>query len=340
MITNVETATPNNFTLPAITICAEDYFIKSEHFSNGTLATFEKYKSPNISIKDFIASIAFIRNYQIEYFFDISVLEFFKIPTLDIRSSYLNHGDCFRLNGATNKQMETISFNRTSDLLAIRLTNQVNNTSEDSTTLYSLSPYLYIYIGDNYLNSFSNAIPAVISPNGTFCDFHIEKTTIEEKLAEPHNQCWKSSEDLPYLRMNCIESCLFKKVGIKYNCTFDKSLFTISGLRECESGFSCFMEEFYNSCKEECPIGCDSTKFVTTYSEEPLLISSQLFTQFIFSVPDFSSLKITQIPKMNEFSFISNIGGSLGLFMGISFLNSIELFKFFIDVFSIAFFEP
>jgi len=48
---------------------------------------------------------------------------------------------------------------------------------------------------------------------------------------------------------------------------------------------------------------------------------------------------MTQIPKTDLFTFINNIGGGLGLFMGIAFPNIIEFPQFTFEIFLIAFFQ-
>ena len=40
---------------------------------------------------------------------------------------------------------------------------------------------------------------------------------------------------------------------------------------------------------------------------------------------------INQLPKMDFFDLISNIGGNLGLFIGISFLSFAEIIEFIIE---------
>ncbi len=46
---------------------------------------------------------------------------------------------------------------------------------------------------------------------------------------------------------------------------------------------------------------------------------------------------IDQIPKMNSFDFISNLGGNFGLFIGISFLSFAEFIELFIEIILIFF---
>ena len=48
---------------------------------------------------------------------------------------------------------------------------------------------------------------------------------------------------------------------------------------------------------------------------------------------------ISQNPKTEMFNFISNIGGLLGVFLGISFLSFIEIFEIIYEIFLILFFN-
>jgi hypothetical protein len=62
-------------------------------------------------------------------------------------------------------------------------------------------------------------------------------------------------------------------------------------------------------------------------------------TEFRFYFRDLSFLNITQIPKTDGFTFLNNIGGGLGLFMGIAFPNLIEFFQFISEILLIVFFR-
>jgi len=87
-------------------------------------------------------------------------------------------------------------------------------------------------------------------------------------------------------------------------------------------------------CNKECPLeSCYFEKYIPYIIGE----SERVFTDFKFSFIDFSTLNITQIPKTDMFTFINNIGGGLGLFMGIAFPNIIEFLQFITDIFLIAF---
>ena len=188
----------------------------------------------------------------------------------------------------------------------------------------------YVYVGDNYLNSFED-VEYILLYSSNNHDIELDRTSIEIKLPEPYNQCKEFSIDEPNHQSNCITSCIYRRVQDKYNCTFHLSLFTIPGLDRCyEYLYVNLREEFSASCLKECPLkSCYSEKFT------PSILSyktSYPYTDFYFSFIDFDSLNITQIPKTDSFTFINNIGGGLGLFMGIAFPNLVEFVQFIVEI--------
>ena len=64
-------------------------------------------------------------------------------------------------------------------------------------------------------------------------------------------------------------------------------------------------------------------------------MQEQINRNFAYITVYYKELKyalITQEPKTEIFNFISNIGGILGLFLGISFLSFIEILEMFLEV--------
>lgn len=55
-----------------------------------------------------------------------------------------------------------------------------------------------------------------------------------------------------------------------------------------------------------------------------------IFLDFFFDV--LNNMEITQYPKMDVSELLSNVGGTLGLFLGISLLTFIEIFEFTIII--------
>jgi len=331
VITNIERTTPDNGTFPAITICTYDRY-RRDRYRNGTLV------SGPVRI---VNSSNFTRFIRFRYLTNMTVnmtnrLDFFKIPEPQPNLANVNY-DCFRFNAANNKSIYLITSNSSLDYYFVQITNHyIERISDIEYFNYSLfDPFFIVFIADNYLNSFEKVKPLVLELD-TRHEIKIGIASTETKLGEPYNPCKESSSEQPYHQMNCIEACIFREIKVKYNCTYN-SLFVIDGLQQCPRnlGLKKLKDEFSLGCKRECPESCDFISF--SFSSFNTLRSNTDFTQFHFSIPDFSSLNITQIPKMNGFAYICNIGGALGLFMGISFLNIVEIIEFIIDISSLAF---
>jgi hypothetical protein len=126
-------------------------------------------------------------------------------------------------------------------------------------------------------------------------------------------------------------------------------------------------ENIVNICEKQCPLECDTIrydvstsfskfsneklvelyKFISEYNNtyyqfNPLFIklTSKDFDDFIilsiyYTESGYTS--ISQLPKMDFFDLISNIGGNLGLFIGVSFLSFAEIIEFIIEVVYILF---
>jgi hypothetical protein len=59
--------------------------------------------------------------------------------------------------------------------------------------------------------------------------------------------------------------------------------------------------------------------------------------QVVVYYDDLKYTSISERPLFDGFDLISNIGGSLGLFLGISFISFLELFEIIFEFFSIYF---
>ena len=195
-----------------------------------------------------------------------------------------------------------------------------------------------IYVGDNYVNSFED-LDSHKADGNHFHRVEIAKDSVETKLPEPYNQCKESLTNENYHQSNCIDTCISKEIKNKYNCTFVQSLFAIPGLKHCNYEGKRLYKEFLSVCQKECSESCYSERFTAEiWSSE---LSSELSGQtwFRFSFGDLSSLTITQVPKIDGFTFLNNIGGGLGLFMGITFPTLIEFIEFTAEILWTAFLD-
>ncbi len=330
-ITNIERVNPESVTFPAITICTTDVY-RREHYINGSLIRRDEVSS-NL-IKQFL-------DFEATYFYSFknkSTLEIenhlgiFKIYDPAIDYFY----DCLRFNAVINRSIELFKASFIEDYFQIYLNKfYIEDLSNIEYYNYTvLSGNFIIYVGDNSLNSFENLKYLGIG-SGSYYKFEIEKVSIETKLPEPYNPCKKSPVDEPYHQMNCIEACTYKEIKNKYNCTFQSTLFSIQGFRQCVLEYKELKEEFSASCLKECHLeSCFSEKFSFDFTK---YFDSSDYTTFEFNFRDLSSLNITQIPKTDGFTCLNNIGGGLGLFMGIAFPNLIEFFQFILEIVLIIF---
>ena len=114
-------------------------------------------------------------------------------------------------------------------------------------------------------------------------------------------------------------------------------------------------------CSEYCPLECESINYkINNYFETTPDSGNISFTtksnyyfhnfstydqvnkHFIVLYVYYKSLgykMILENPKTEMFNFISNIGGILGLFLGISFLSFIEIFEIIYEVINILIFN-
>ena len=351
VITNIERVSPENVTFPAISVCTYSKY-KRDRYENGSFIKTDDFFINNDSplrLRNFINSYKYSENNILSNI--TNKVDFFKFP--EYKKSITNwfgkivgesYYECFRFNGATDKNVELITTNTSANLFTLNFIHSyIENISDNEYSKYSLSDFYFkVFIANNYLNSFEKVQPLEFERNFALNSIKIEISSMESKLSEPYSDCKAASDNKPYIQMNCIETCIYKSIEENHNCTF-KSLFAIKGLKLCyfksiigvlelllEPPFNSLKDKYYEDCKRKCPIGCNSIQY--SYTNFNSLKSTSNLTQFEFSIPDFSTLNITQIPKMNSFSFICNIGGALGLFMGISFLNIVEILEFLIDI--------
>jgi hypothetical protein len=324
-ITNIERINPENVTFPAITICTGERY-QREHYVNGSFINRDRIVSNLLKL---------FLNFERTFFYSLKKksnpnvnnhIDTFKVND-PLNGLFL---DCLRFNAETNKSVELFKASSIEDGPRIVLNDFYReDISKNEYYLYTFfSDYFLVYVDDNSLNSFEG-LQYLELRDRSYYEIEIEKVSIETKLPEPYNPCKKSSFDDPYHQMNCIETCTYKEIKNKYNCTFQSTLFSIQSFRQCVLKYRVLKTEFSANCLKECPLeSCFSEKF-TFYSKSTRKEDS---TEFRFYFRELSSLNITQIPKTDGFTFLNNIGGGLGLFMGIAFPNVIEFVQFILEI--------
>jgi hypothetical protein len=90
-------------------------------------------------------------------------------------------------------------------------------------------------------------------------------------------------------------------------------------------------------CYSECPEECDTIKYETSHTFTKSSSNINNLVAFDIFYPNLNYTVIDQIPKMDLFDFISNLGDNFGLFIGISFLSFAEFIELFIEIILILF---
>ncbi len=82
-----------------------------------------------------------------------------------------------------------------------------------------------------------------------------------------------------------------------------------------------------------CPLECDSVSFsVQINTFKALFFTDPNVAYFKIFYRSLKYTLITQKPKMLPFDVISNVGGTLGLFVGLSFVSLFEITEMVIEV--------
>jgi hypothetical protein len=211
------------------------------------------------------------------------------------------------------------------------------------------STYDPTYYGGEALNGFN------VAPG--FNHLISIKRTFSYKLGEPYNNCLKDvksidsydsdlfryiiqSTNYSYRQTDCFNYCmgreLYKSMNISNKIDHFTNVFAKSG-----SNISTLIQTYLrllkkgitSICGNDCPLECDSIEYETSLSFNKFLTNnSDNIVNFNLFYSSLDYTMIDQIGKMNGFDLISNIGGNLGLFIGISFLSFAELIELFIEI--------
>ena len=196
-------------------------------------------------------------------------------------------------------------------------------------------------------------------PNGaTFIP--IEREFVQ-KLPKPYSNCIRQDSteyisnlfqyfiknNKTYQQKDCFNLCVEEIMSQTCGCR--EELGKISNCFKQQNIYGC-IEEIYiryrskefrlpKSCLVKCPIECDQVIY-KAYQTYIGIMSDQFLEKLNFSKDlnvngvsfsiYYSSLDytlISQIPKTKTFDLVSNFGGTLGLFVGISFISFVEIFE-------------
>jgi hypothetical protein len=188
--------------------------------------------------------------------------------------------------------------------------------------------------------------------------FIIDKM-VETKLSEPYNKCLKDvrsfdknktlidfliKDNHSYTQMKCLDYCFQLEYFNKNpcNCTspaFDSIWEYCFINKENKSSSGCtlkYKEKFYKKeimriCADYCPPECD---LITYYiSVDSYSYTEKNSSYIVVYYRSLRFLSISQQAKSTLVDFISNVGGILGVFIGISFLSIVEIIEVITELF-------
>jgi len=208
--------------------------------------------------------------------------------------------------------------------------------------------------------------------NGLVNEIRVTRT-FSSKLDKPYNNCLKDIESLSsfdsdlyrfilqntsyiYRQQDCFDYCFGREMIKYFNSSSNliihyKNLYSWLYLRnvsltEVNNVYKKLTNggELKSKCLSLCPLECDSIKYDLSYSFTKPLVSIEsllnislndiIYINVYYESLDYTN--INQVAKMDEWDLISNIGGNLGLFIGFSFLNLVELIELIIEIIIIS----
>jgi len=183
------------------------------------------------------------------------------------------------------------------------------------------------------------------------------KRIFSYKLGLPYNNCLKDiksidsydsdvfryiiqSTNYSYRQTDCFNYCmgreLYKLMNISNKIDHFANVFTKFESKKSDSlkeYFELFKNGITSICGNDCPLECDSIEYETSLSFNKFITNNtDNIVSFILFYTSLDYTMIDQISKMDGYDLISNIGGNLGLFIGISFLSFAEFIELFIEI--------
>ena len=202
-------------------------------------------------------------------------------------------------------------------------------------TYYSKPPRYYVVIHDRFEDRFDAHIrnPSFIVYNGTKYDLKISKT-IMENLNRENEPCYEEEfygyEKCKYLKGS-------EKFIEKYNCTLPwMSTYEFGYHTSCESNSVPFMD-LYDLIEEskklyknvECAkyLPCKRSIYEDLLQQEPTAVGAEMKSKLTirYSSPYIQVIKDSWSYDMQ--SFIGEVGGTLGLLLGLSFASVFDLLE-------------
>ena len=267
------------------------------------------------------------------------------------------YGTCFIFNSGKNMNgsKTDILYNYVQGLSnGLKISMKRTFSSSLIVNIYNHSSIVY---QNEVFNTFNDNI---FMANG-FRTYVKLKKIFDYKLPQPYNDCFKDVSLFPlnrtiikhithdnqsYDQQACFRMCFKFSLLTEKPCNCIASTADdawqdcyVKGNEKKKSCVKKFREDFnkkinHGKCSKYCPLECDSLSYSTSLSS-----FNNVNTGFEIYFLDTKYTVMNQQPKMETFDLVSNLGGILGLFIGISFLSFVEFIEILIEIFYIQFID-
>ena len=274
--------------------------------------------------------------------------------SLDFNSVYfMSLGNCLQFNtGKNNKSRRLKSSTSEHRDFGLRLVVEVP-LNENSLPIWQ-SKGLYVFIHNQSLD--------LTSSNGFSIGLGEEtvmaiRRTFSKKVPKPFSSCvdlYSFESELyniflktnkQYTQYECFKMCMQRMVMKKCGCyalrlaNLDEStkpclsMDQLDCIRKQESEFT---GKNVTECEQNCPLECESVKYdsqITSFKLDTnyFLInrskSSESYASLNIFYPYLEYTLIVETPKVSPIDLVANLGGVLGVFLGLSIFNFVELLE-------------
>jgi hypothetical protein len=342
-VTNMNIIKQNETQFPTVSFCI--------HLSNTN-------QLKNISLNDYIISCRFdFKNCKLDQDFQI----------YSLKRGIL----CFRFNSNQN-EIKNISRIDTDTGLSVlfrikEYQKQYLSYLNIKNQVFKMSVYIQNYSTVFRIDRFSYDSGLQLSPGYSY--IQVEREFIQN-LPQPYNKCIKQDttdyisnvfqyfiqNNKTYLQKDCFDFCIEEIILKQCNCSENIKLGEIakcfvssneSGycITELVSKYSVFKTILMpDICYQKCPIECDYIVYNTkqnyvsslpdSYLKENKLQNISKDDLILINVyyPKLEYISVEQMAKTEFFDLVSNIGGTFGLFLGLSFFTFVEIIEIIFEL--------
>jgi hypothetical protein len=255
------------------------------------------------------------------------------------------YGNCYRFN-SISKPPKIVYEN----LLYHGLIMTLNLSQPNEINKLEIGKGLYLSIDDRRINVYDDFDDIVFIESGLETSLMMDKSSFY-KMHKPYSECEVESEEnfdsiylnqvkkanYSYSKTYCLDFCIQDHILNQCNCTLPKSSIRLPKLKYCtldinSDEYKCAKEnqkkeEFKSKCNIECPLECKKNKFtsyVTTRKFDSDIMrylnkSNENRNDLIILKIYFGSMtdiEYKELAAMSRYNLLSNIGGTLGIFLG------------------------